>query len=168
MAKENPEKRAIVLQYLSLTAPHVNIKDYLGDGTDGAVWSTDRSTAIKVFDRLQGYLNERDTYLRLAQFGVTEEIDGFWIPQMVDHDDGHMIVEMDFMQKPPYIIDFAKVRLNNSPDFSEDTLAGIEVKGLEEFGDDWPKVKSLMAALESYLIYYLDPRPHNIVLPPKN
>ena len=149
--------------YLSLVAPNVNIKDYLGAGTDGAAWSTDCSTAIKVFDRLQGYQNERDTYVRLADFGVTEQLDGFWIPQMVGHNDDLMIVEMDFMQKPPYIIDFAKVRLNTSPEFSDEVLAQMEAKGLEEFGVNWSRVKSLMAALESYLIYYLDPRPHNIV-----
>lgn len=163
MGKEDPKKRANVEEYLSLATPHVNLKDYLGDGTDGAVWSTDRSTAVKVFDREQGYLNERDTYFRLAEFGVTEQIDGFWIPQILDQDDERLIVEMDFMQNPPYIIDFAKVRLNSSPDFSEETQADSEARGLEEFGDDWPKVKSLMYALESYLIYYLDPRPHNIV-----
>ena len=79
------------------------------------------------------------------------------------HDDDHMIVEMDFMQKPPYIIDFAKVRLNSPPDFSEETLDDAEKNGLEEFDDDSPRVKSLMTALESFLIFYLDPRPHNIV-----
>jgi hypothetical protein len=80
---EKPEVRAFVLDYLSLVAPHVNLKGYLGDGTDGAVWSTDRRTAIKVFERRQGYENERDTYLRLAKFGVTEKLAGFWIPQNI-------------------------------------------------------------------------------------
>ena len=35
----------------------------------------------------------------------------------------------------------------------------------ERFEQNWPKVKSLMAALESYQIYYLDPQPYNIVFP---
>jgi len=41
---------------------------------------------------------------------------------MLDCDDELMIVEMDFMQRPPYIIDFAKVRIDRPPDFSEDVL----------------------------------------------
>jgi hypothetical protein len=74
-----------------------------------------------------------------------------------------MIVEMDLMQRPPFIIDFAKVKPNSSPDFADDILEAQELKGLEEFGDDWRKVKAVMEALESFLIFYLDPRPHNIV-----
>ena len=152
-------------EYLSLIRPGVKIKGFLGDGTDGAVWATESDTAIKVFNYEIGYFNERDVYLRLADFGVTNEIAGFWIPAMIGYDDRLMIVEMDFMQNPPYIIDFAKVRIDRPPEFSEETLAYHEQQGRERFEQNWPKVKSLMAALESYQIYYLDPQPYNIVFP---
>ena len=143
----------------------VKLKEFLGDGTDGAVWATNQSTAIKVFNYDFGYFNERDTYQRLADFGVTEKIDGFWVPKMVGWDDALMVVEMDLMQHPPYIIDFAKVRIDRPPDFSDEVMADNEHRGRELFEDNWPAVQSLLAALESFQIYYLDPQPHNIVFP---
>ena len=112
-----------------------------------------------------GYENERDTYKRLLRFGVTDQLDGFWVATMHGYDDDLMIVEMDLMNDPPYIIDFAKVRLNSSPDFPPETIEDNERQGLELFEGNWPAVKSLMAALESFQIYYLDPKPHNIVFP---
>jgi hypothetical protein len=35
---------------------------------------------------------------------------------------------------------------------------------MDDFGKNWPTVRSLLAALESFQIYYLDPKPQNIVL----
>jgi hypothetical protein len=66
-----------VRRYLNLIGQSVQLKGFLGSGTDGAVWAIDRDTAIKVFDREGGYVNERDTYLRLAEYGVTEKLDAF-------------------------------------------------------------------------------------------
>ena len=129
------------------------------------VWATHSDTAIKAFERETGYLNERDSYQRLTEFNVTEKICGFGIPKMIDSSDELMVIEMDFMQNPPYIIDFAKVRINFPPDFSEEVIHDDEEKGRENFGVNWPKVKSLLAALESFQIYYLDPSPSNIVFP---
>jgi len=81
-------------------------------------------------------------------------------------DDNLLVVEMDLMQQRPYIIDFAKVKIDRSPEFSEEVLQQLDGDGIEMFGDNWPAVQSLMSALESYQIYYLDPKPHNIVFPP--
>lgn len=162
---KNQQLEERVREYLSLIRRGVKLKGFLGDGTDGAVWATEIGTAIKVFYYEIGYFNERDAYLRLAEFGVTQKIAGFWIPTMIDYDDRLMVVEMDFMQNPPYIIDFAKVRIDRPPEFSEETLAFHEQQGRERFEQNWPKVKLLMAALESYQIYYLDPQPYKIVFP---
>ena len=118
----------------------VKLKEFLGDGTDGAVWATGSNSAIKVFYYKVGYFNERDAYLRLADFGVTQKIAGFWIPTTINYDDRLMIVEMDFMQNPPYIIDFAKVRIDRPPEFSEETLVYHEQQGRERFEQNWPKV----------------------------
>jgi hypothetical protein len=154
-----------VRQHLIVAGRGVKIKEYLGGGTDGHVWQTSEDTAVKVFKYDFGYANERDTYERLASFGVVETLNEFWIPRMLDCDDDLMIVEMDIMQHPPYIIDFAKVKLNSSPDFSEDVLAYHEQQGRERFEHNWPAVQSLMAALESFQIYYLDPQRGNITFP---
>ncbi len=153
-------------QYINLHGNVARLTKLLGEGTDGEVWATDQDTAIKAFKYDSGYANERDTYRRLAEYGITNQIAGFWIPKMLRSDDDLRVIEMDLMQNPPYIIDFAKVRLNFGPDFSEETLAQNEAQGHWLFGKNWPSVKYLMAELESYRIFYLDPKPHNIVFPP--
>ena len=140
----------------------------MGGGTDGHVWKTDKATAIKVFHRELGYLNERDTYARLQEYGITKQIDGFWIPKMVGFDDNLMIVEMDVMHEPPYVIDFAKVKLDRPPEFSEDVLEEWERLGKFRFEHHWSEVKSLMHALESFQVYYLDPQRGNITFPDMN
>ncbi len=95
---------------------------------------------------------------------MVEQLSGFWLPTMRGFDDQLLVVEMDLMQTPPYIIDFAKVKIDRPPEFSEEVLQEMERQGLEDFGGSWPDVKSLLAALESFQIYYLDPKPQNIVL----
>ena len=158
----DPKLKARVSEYVNLRYGFVNLKRYLGGGTDGCVWETREGTAVKALARESGYYNERDTYLRLQEWGLTEKIDGFNVPKMVGYSDERWIVEMDMVQNPPYILDFAKVRLDRPPDFSEDVLEDAERRGVEQFEHNWPKVKSLLATLESYQIYYLDARPGNI------
>jgi hypothetical protein len=72
---------------------------------------------------------------------------------------------MDVMHHPPYIIDFAKVKIDRPPDFSPDVLHYHDELGRERFEHNWPAVQSLMSALESYQIYYLDPQRGNITFP---
>lgn len=127
------------------------------------MWATDRDTAIKAFNYDCGYINERDTCERLADHGVVETIAGFWVPEMLASNDEFQVIEMDIVQTPPYVIDFAKVRLNSDPGFSTETLAENDAHGRWLFGKNWPTVRMLMAELETYLIYYLDPKPHKIV-----
>jgi hypothetical protein len=81
-----PDKLDRVRRYLSLIDEPVKLKEFLGSGTDGAVWATTR-----------------------------------------DEDNDR--------------------------------------QGRELFGDNRPAAQSLMASLESFLIFYLDPKPHNIVFP---
>jgi hypothetical protein len=152
-----------VCQFLTLRYGRANIKQKLGYGTDGTVWATENDTAVKVFHHERGYFNERDTYLRLRDWGIGNKLGRFWIPTMIAHDDALCIVEMDMMQATPYIIDFAKVRLDRPPDFSEQTLRDSERRGRDLFDENWPAVKMLLADLESFQIYYVDPTPYNIV-----
>ncbi len=74
-------------------------------------------------------------------------------------------IEMDFMTKSPYILDFAKVRIDRPPDFSEEVLADSDKKNQELFQHHWQEVQRLMASLESIGIYYLDPQLDNIKFP---
>lgn len=135
----------------------------LGEGTDSVVVETSRTTAVKASKSLRVYSNERDTYHRLMEFQDTERIGEFRVPRLRGYDDELWIVEMDMMHAPPYLIDFGKVRLNFPPDFSEEVLADQAKQGRELFGENWPRVERLLRDLESYQIYYLDPKPGNIV-----
>jgi len=137
----------------------------LGYGTDGAVWKSIRDTAVKVLERERGYYNERDAYLRLKEYVLTERIDEFWVPKLINFNDDLWTIEMDFITKSPYIIDFAKVRIDRPPDFSEEVLAYQNETGCELFQHHWPEVQRLLASLESIGIYYLDPQLDNIKCP---
>jgi hypothetical protein len=150
-------------KYAALSGISLDFARPLGDGTDGKVWKSSKGTAVKVLERMAGYYNERDSYLRLAEYGLTEKIDGFWIPQLLGYDDDLWVIEMQTISKMPYIIDFAKVRIDRPPDFSEEVVRDAEEKGQEEFGRHWPEVCQLLTTLESFGIHYLDARPSNIV-----
>lgn len=152
-------------KYAALSGITLDFASPLGGGTDGKVWKSNKGTAVKVLERMVAYYNERDSYLRLADYGLTEKIDQFWIPRLVGYDDALWIVEMDIVTNTPYIIDFAKVRIDRPPDFSEEVLRDADERGRDEFGDHWPEVRQLLATLESFGIYYLDARPSNIVFP---
>jgi hypothetical protein len=161
----NPELLTRAQQYAELSKITLDWERPLGNGTDGAVWKSNVKTAVKVLERERGYYNERDAYLRLQEFGFTEEIDGFWIPKLVAYHDELWTIEMDFITKSPYILDFAKVRIDRPPDFSEEVLADYDKKNQELFQHHWPEVQRLMASLESIGIYYLDPQLDNIKFP---
>lgn len=139
------------------------MKSPLGKGTDGAVYRSQRDTAIKALYQENLYWNEVDSYRRLAEYGMTQQIDQFRVPRLLGSDDALLVIEMDIIQHPPFIIDFAKVRIDRPPDFSKEVTREHNRQCKEWFGDHWPEVRSLLAALESVGIYYLDPRPGNIV-----
>jgi hypothetical protein len=150
-------------KYAEVCGISLDLARLLGDGTDGVVWKSGVDTAIKALESPRGYYNERDSYLRLQEYGVTERLEGFWLPRIIGYDDQLLVVEMDVISGPPYILDFAKVRIDRPPEFSEDTLADFQRRGVEWWGERWPEVLALLDALESFGIYYLDPRPGNIV-----
>ncbi len=72
---------------------------------------------------------------------------------------------MDIVREPPYILDFAKVRINFPPDFPDDVVAQYHKTGRSRFGDNWPRVCVLMDELERIGLYYLDPQRGNITFP---
>jgi hypothetical protein len=159
----NPDIRKRAEQYAK--SNDIILLEELGYGTDGAVWKSNRNTAVKALEREIGYFNERDAYRRLAEYGLTQQIDEFWVPRLVKCSDELWVIEMDFITRPPYIIDFAKVRIDRPPDFSEETMRVTEETGRENFGGNWSSVCRLLGGLESIGIYYLDPQPDNIKFP---
>jgi hypothetical protein len=161
----HPELQKRAAEYAALSKITLDWESPLGSGTDGAVWKSNVKTAVKVLERERGYYNERDAYLRLEEFGFTEQIDGFWLPKLVAYCDRLWTIEMDFITKAPYILDFAKVRIDRPPDFSEEILEYHDKKHQELFRHHWPEVQRLMASLESIGIYYLDPQLDNVKFP---
>ena len=57
-AHKSPSELERVSQYLSGIREGVNVKDFLGEGTDGAVWSTSRNSAAKGPEYERGYFND--------------------------------------------------------------------------------------------------------------
>jgi len=162
MSNLSPEVRAI--QYAHLSGIELNLKIPLGNGTDGKVWESNRRTAVKSLDREHGYWNERDSYIRLQEYAVVQ-IDGLHVPQLFGYDDELLVIEIGIVS-PPCILDFAKVRIDRPPDFSEEVMRDSDEKGQFEFGENWQRVQAVLETLESFQIYYLDPRPGNIMFGP--
>lgn len=131
----------------------------LGSGTDGYVWRTLR-TAIKLFYREENFLTELACYQRLRERNAPESISGFWVPRLIDYDRVLMIVEMELVS-PPFLIDFGKAYLDHQPS-SIPPVAREEIEDL--FEDRAEQVRALLRHLKvAYGIYYLDPRPGNIM-----
>jgi hypothetical protein len=160
MSDLSSQQRAV--DYARLAGTELMLDWPLGSGTDGTVWKSTRDTAIKALDNEAGYWNEHDSYRRLAEFGLDHRIDEFVVPSLLGCSDQLRVIEIDLVL-PPYIIDFAKVRIDRPPDFPEEVIQHYEAQCAEWFGGHWPDVRRLLAALESIGIYYLDARPSNIV-----
>lgn len=140
----------------------ISICDRLGFGTQGTVFLTDRQSAIKVLDRELHYLRERDVYLRLREYAV-KDVQGLSVPQLIDYDDALWVVEMTTVT-PPYVIDFASAYLDTPPDYPEEVLADWHTEKKEQFGEDWPRIRSVVYAFDRYGIYLADVGPANICL----
>jgi hypothetical protein len=62
------------------------------------------------------------------------------------------------------LLDFGKAHLDARPDFSTETMAEWEEQLVELFGDDAPRIKSVLRRLTKFGIYYYDAKPANIRL----
>ncbi|HUE71388.1 MAG TPA: hypothetical protein VMP01_10940 [Pirellulaceae bacterium] len=139
----------------------LTIKDSLGFGTDGVIWSTNVSSAIKVFSRAKNYATELESYRRLHDAGITD-LAGFAVPELYGSDDDLLVIEMSLV-KPPYVLDFGKVYLDRPPDFSADVMNDWYAAQKELWGDLWPTVRSILSRLQGLGIYHMDPKPGNIM-----
>jgi hypothetical protein len=157
----SPELEKRVKRYASERELRVDLKEPLGDGTDGIVVATDRNSAIKALRLPDAYSRELRAYQRLKDLGICF-VDGLTVPSLIDHDDHAMIVEMDIVQ-PPYLIDFGKAYTDESSPYDEGQLAQYRASLAHKFRkEDLPRVRKVCGILAGYGIEYLDASPWNI------
>lgn len=135
----------------------------LGWGLDGVVVATSDRTAIKAFRHQELYLREQNVYRRLSERGLVR-IAEFKIPRFVNSDDTLMVVEMTTVS-PPFVLDFAGAYLDRRPEYmdSPDVMEAWEQEKLEQFGEKWPTVVSVMAEFRRHGVFLTDVKPGNIM-----
>lgn len=133
----------------------------LGWGVEGVVYETSRPSALKVLHRQEAYQRERDAYLRLRDRGISS-VCGLRIPTLLSYDDDLLVVEMSIV-RPPSIVDFASVWLDQPPDFPPDVIADWHERLREEFGDRAAEVIRVLDTLEREAgVYRLDVNKHDV------
>lgn len=138
----------------------LEFEEQLGAGFDGVVYSTTSRSAIKALRFELLYQRERDVYLRLQERNVTY-VSGFAVPKLIRFDDRLWVVEMSTVN-PPFALDFAGAFLDRPLVFTQDELIEWEAEKQEQFGERWPRVRSLMSAFRGLGIYLGDVKPGNI------
>src|SRR5258705_6214572 len=139
----------------------IRIIKRLGAGKDGTVFQTSRRSAVKVHERSESYISERDVCIRLRDREI-DEICGLSVPILIRYDDDLRIIEMTIVN-PPYILDFASAWLDKPPDFPPEVLDAWHEQLRENFGDRFPDVMGLLEALGNDAgVYLLDIHPHNV------
>lgn len=116
---------------------------------------------MKVHDREEAYLRERNVYLRLKQGGVMA-IRDCTVPQLLGHDDELWIIEMTVVT-PPFVLDFGGAHLDQPPDFSAEILEEWRLEKQEQFESRWPEVEAIIRFLQGYGVFLEDVNPKNIV-----
>lgn len=139
----------------------VTTKQLLGQGKDGAVWQTQRGSALKIHEQIESYAAERNAYMRLRARKI-DVIAGFEIPLLYAVDDDFLAIEMSIV-KPPYLLDFASAKLDSPPDLIEDEGHSLADLVFERFGERAAEIFYLRQQLEQHAgIYLIDIHPHNI------
>jgi hypothetical protein len=135
--------------------------DELGHGKDGHVWRTNRRSALKIHEQDASYRVERNAYMRLRDFEVTN-VAGFALPELVEYDDELLAIEMTVVSAP-YILDFASAIFDFPPDLIEDEGHTFEDLVRYRFGEQADEILSLHDELAVRAgIFLMDPHPHNI------
>ena len=156
----SPLLKQYAQEYANLRGMSTSL-EFLGDGTDGAVWLNSDRTAIKVFEDMKQFETEKECYLRLAAAKVKESR-GFAIPQLVDCDTQRKIIEMTTV-RAPYILDFGKCYLDHTPEFTREKWAYLYDELKEIYEDRYDEVMSAVRSLQQYGIYYYDIKPKNVL-----
>jgi hypothetical protein len=147
-----------------------NIKpgERLGFGIHGIVFAAEDNTkpgffAVKFHREQHPFECECHVYQRLREEQITRIL-GFNVPRLLSIDEEFRAIEMTIVRSP-FLLDFADDRLDEPSDFSEDVLRQWEEEKAEVFGDRWPEVTGVLAALQAFDIYLLDINPRNISFP---
>jgi hypothetical protein len=158
----NEELRGRAERYCDSRGIALNKQQMLGHGSDGAVWTTSRKSAVKAIYRLESYRCEVESYRRLKADKIAK-IHLFHVPVLVDFDDTLMVIEMSIVQ-PPFLLDFGKVYIDSFPqDWSDSQYQrNRHTDGREKFGKRWDDVRRAMARLQGLGICNIDPRPSNV------
>ena len=154
--QENAERRA----HEFATDRDWSLIRQLGAGYDGVVFEANHRSAVKSLRYQELYERERDVYLRLFDHQLTE-VCGCRIPRLLDYSDRLFVVEIGIVQ-PPFVLDFAGAYLDRRPEFPNDVFADWQAEKAEQFGDDWPRVQSIMATLAGIGVFLADVKPGNI------
>jgi hypothetical protein len=135
----------------------------LGSGIDGCVWRTSRRSALKLCEREKSFQDEVESYRRLRERKVGRIL-GFAVPRLLDYEKLLMAIEISVVA-PPFLLDFGKVYLDAPPPYWNDAeiMGHWHDEGKEHFGHRWPEVLRLIGALQKYGIWYVDPKPGNIM-----
>ena len=99
-------------------------------------------------------------YERLREEHTTRIL-GFNVPRLLSVDGELRAIEMTIV-RTPFLLDFADAHLDEAADFNEDVLRQWEEDRAEIFGEKWPEVTRVLAALQALGIYLLDINPRNI------
>lgn len=101
----------------------------LGSGTDGIVFHTSRTSAVKVHLNAQRLQNELAVYRRLDELGV-RMLGMFQVPHLIGWETSRLLIEISAVE-PPFLIDFGKSRLLE--DWEDASTAEFEAKFEREF-----------------------------------
>ena len=138
----------------------------LGAGKDGGVWLTDRTTAVKIHERVESYRAERNAYMRFRDVGVTD-VNGFAVPGLIGYDDELLAIEMEIVS-PPFVVDFASAAIDVDPELIEDEGHTLADMVRERFGDDL--AQAVLDVREELIaragVYLSDLHGHNIKFGP--
>ena len=147
---------------------NVMLGERLGFGIHGIVFAAQDKAkpgffAVKFHCERRAFELEYRVYQRLHEEQTTRIL-GFNVPQLLRIDEEFRAIEMTVVRSP-FLLDFADARLDEPPDFSEDVLRQWEEDRAEIFGERWPEVTRVLAALQVVGIYLLDINPRNISFP---
>ena len=79
----SPDQEARMREYATRYGLKFNIKEQLGEGTDGAVWATSNNSVIKVIEREKTFETEFRCYERLMSRRV-KVVDGLNVPSLIE------------------------------------------------------------------------------------
>jgi hypothetical protein len=143
----------------------IKLAERLGSGVHGTVFTAEHKTkpgffAVKFHREERPFNQERRVYERLREEETTRIL-GFNVPQLLRIDEEFRAIQMTIV-RPPFLLDFAGAYLDEAPDFSEDVLRQWQEEKAEIFGERWPEVTRILAALEALGIYLRDINAGNI------